>query len=602
MKRFVLLFLIMSVGLPVWAQNFCTHIAMAKQDTIKEGRPWRTGQDSDPAVGQAYKVWDKVFSVFKGLYPNYAGVVGSRERTSLVVLAQGLRDPYTNHEFAPYAITCGPEGRVYVTYALVRQVFMKHEYPVEFFAFVMGHELGHRRWHFKRDGRLVEGVKGGLETEKQADRTGAMLTTMAGYRVKPISNQGMISRIVHVVCPDLKNQAAKRESDLAALLVEYDNYERVFEVASSFYFIGAYDMARRLLGIAYKGMQVSEVTILHADVVLAELQGVLQSYGPKYGLAGPFYAMAGECERVVPTHTAMRQFEHQAMVMGSDNGRDVELRRARKMLEDIRARMNRTPPPAPSFSYFIVRGCVSYYLRDFDRARADFKDADRIAATTQQQSAAKQNLARAKVGAYLVENPKPKGQELKQWQKQLHRVVIKAYGQKQGKDVLKMLSGRLKTVKSNQKHVNCKVCPEITAALPSVPDIKGLSDCPSRYKKIGSIPARTGSRGPMMDGILFCQAGSGTILTVIRLDDGAKKWAVVSKRLDVTGKPCPHRVGATSTGARPCCLNGVVTGKPCLHRVGATASGYEVCALANGNSLFFVKDHKAVMGLVVSMW
>lgn len=572
---FILLWAV-TLGAPRWgeAEDWCTRIEVSIKDAMEHHRNWQADME-EPSVGKASEVWKGVYKVFKGWYPNYVS------KDPVTFLAPDLKDPYTNRPFPPFAITCPPAGRVYVTYALIENVFgQKHvfcqkKYAQDFFAFVVGHELGHRRRHFTEKGECISSP--GLAREEEADETGALLTTIAGYRTRPIADKKMIRGLVRIIDPQLTHDATQREKMLARLLHEYDSYESVFEIASIAYFYRTWDLMDWLLEIVYPKFEemvpqrkVPEVVMLEAAGGLEQYSELLALYGPSYGLKHSIYRLLGSLEWTIPTHTILKQRFHISIVMGTESAEEVQ--DVREKLKEYLKKMNTARPPFPMYAWYVVKGSLEYYLGDFDRANADFKDAIRIAPDEWKEKA-KMNLVKSRLAGYLKENPRPKEKSLfKRWKGDLTRIVTKLMGKARGNRVVRyLLKG--KEIDPGEKVPKRKCRGKYKSLVGEVPSDVSTKICPSGYKEIGRIPPYKKNQF-MLEGVLLCQSRDTMLAVVAGISGGTREvWCIISRTLS-------RRV---TISAEKCDMRGDVEYR------GGTSSGYDVWLNRDNGEMYFVK-------------
>lgn len=286
---------------------------------------------TDPMGQQALRVWARVADPVAAL---------SERHTGLVLLAPKAR-MHDGRLFPPTAYTCpGAPPVVYVPYDLVASVFgPKATYTNDFFAFVLGHELGHRLDDFTLEGcELAAFARRGaaIDQERLADFRGAFFAAIAGFDPRALANAQIVTtflkREFRTPVPELQARAAALTNALAT----FGTYEDIYQAAVAVLLLGQRQAASRLLAwlderVRAEGVPLPELALVHALALLQEAAPEAPWLDRLGKLSAPDGVLA--CRTVFPTHSALWEDLGPARVRAGGPAR----RRAERTIADARA-------------------------------------------------------------------------------------------------------------------------------------------------------------------------------------------------------------------------------------------------------------------------
>lgn len=315
-----------------------------------------------PHLEQTQEVWDRVYGVVAELTGRSA---------TLKVLAKG-------DGFSPNAQICkeatGPS--VYVTHALLEQIFETRRYPIDFLAYIFGHELGHRVADFDASGRIIRPVK--PDREPRADARGAFFAAAAGYSTRTIACDDCMDDFLAAEGVKAEQRAVRKEA-LRKVLREFDAYEGLYEAALALTLIDFDEAAKALVTWAdafmkERSVPVPELQVLHALILMSAAADSAPWLNTVTFPASAHHHL--RCAPVFPAHSSL--WEEARPDAASRSSGDTQ--RAREDLEKA-SKLLRSAGLAGASELAVTTGqaCVAFYLGDAKAARRQLKRARRAA-------------------------------------------------------------------------------------------------------------------------------------------------------------------------------------------------------------------------------
>ncbi len=340
--------------------------------------------ESAPRADPKHKHTQAVIEVYKRLNDPFAALSG--RDTGLVVLAESARmgQGKAARPIPPAAYICpGAPPAIYVPWTLVELVLDKRKYPIDFLAFVIGHELGHRANDFDLDGCQLAAFQRpgkGVHEEELADKRSAFFTAVAGYSTRAVAHKQIVSDFLAREYNVRKFTRDKRHKALMSSLQHMDALENLYQVALISAFSGDLAAADRLLAwsdelVRHRGVPLPELVLVRAMVLMLRAA----PNAPWLGKAKlPSDASHLRCAPIFPAHSAMHEEpEAGAGVRAAISDRDAAL----KALKKAARLLDRADDlGAPKLAVVAARGCLAFYLGKPSAARQHNAEARKLAA------------------------------------------------------------------------------------------------------------------------------------------------------------------------------------------------------------------------------
>ncbi|MCC6619982.1 MAG: hypothetical protein IT385_01925 [Deltaproteobacteria bacterium] len=363
---------------------------------------------ADPKAAKALAVWSRVAEPVEAL---------TDRRTGLVLLSPEAR-MRDGRRFPPAAYICpGAPPVVYVPWSMVEQVY-DGDYPEDFLAFVLGHELGHRLNDFTDDGCKLAAFErpGRDENEEQlADFRGAFFAAVAGFDTRKLARDEVVTRFLQDEFKLRAGEIATRATALTAALRYFDAYETLYQAGLALTLSGDAGSAVRLLDwadelVKAQGVPVPEITVAHALALIADATPDAPWLDRLAGHDAPGAALA--CRPVFPAHTALSQ-EPRAGPVRSDRARRAVAKRS--LERALRLLQRAQELGASALATGTATACAHFLLGDPDEAlrlhtRAMQRGLTRRTAAPAIAQALMANEALFRFAKWIGENPTPPGE------------------------------------------------------------------------------------------------------------------------------------------------------------------------------------------------
>jgi hypothetical protein len=344
-------------------------------------RDWTTAPiaQKDELVEKATGVWNKVYSLAKAF---------SGREVDFVVLAPKATYPDGPEQrpFPPGAMIVTNPARVFVSYSLLEAVYKDKQYPEDFLAFVLGHELGHRIGDLDYDGKSIPARNSSSfagfsssSREPIADKRGALFMTLAGYHPSQIASDDMVTHFFNAhytpegIQAPSEDELKERRAALLHVLTNFESYEAMYQAGLLLSFSDDAEGSKRILG--WLDELLSENAGGKNSAPLPEIKAVrafalihhASADAPVFSEMNltEFHEKLG-CEPVYPSHTSYwseTQRARQMNLMGAgQKGATEDLEKALSLLEQAKG-MGLSPILVESGI-----ACANYYLGNRDNA------------------------------------------------------------------------------------------------------------------------------------------------------------------------------------------------------------------------------------------
>ncbi|MCC6622761.1 MAG: hypothetical protein IT385_15980 [Deltaproteobacteria bacterium] len=343
---------------------------------------------ADPSAARAFEVWDRLASVAGSL----TGLTAE-----LRVLAPGARKR-DGQPFPPNAVTCPERGQVviYLTDTLLELVLGRERYPVDFLAFVLGHELGHRINDLDPAGKPLVPPRGpvaaaftggGLPADREilADLRGAYFAATAGYSVRRLTCDDCLNHYLKAEARLAPETRLARKAALAGVLRDFEAWETVYQAAAALAFWGHGDEARRLLAWADAetrrlAVPIPELDVLHALVLTMKAA----EHAPWLAETRvPAAALAHlRCTPIYPAHSALSERLDAGAPEGGTRGAAETEAARRDLLQARRLLKDAETMGAGGLVVATAQACVSLYLGQTKEAARELARARKLAGKT----------------------------------------------------------------------------------------------------------------------------------------------------------------------------------------------------------------------------
>lgn len=387
------------VGLPAaTAVAKCTNNTPTQVCRILDAAP--RAPAADARVAEVIAVWQRIEPPFAAL---------SGRESGLVVLAESARigTGAAAKPIPPAAYICpGGPPVVYVPWTLVDLVLVKKKYPIDFLAFVLGHELGHRANDFDPDGCQLAAFARpgkGVHEEELADKRSAFFIAIGGFSTRSVANKDMVGAFLEQEYNIRKFTVDKRKKALLSALANMDALEDLYQASLVLAFSGDVTSASRLLAwadelIRDRGVPVPELLVVRALVLMLQAA----PHAPWLGKARlPIDASHLRCAPLFPGNTALYEEPDagaEVRAAGAEQQAAARaLKTARKLLDEA-ADMGAAP-----LSIASGRACLAFYDGDADAAVKFNATARALAAKTSPKPVLAALLSNDALFAFLAE-------------------------------------------------------------------------------------------------------------------------------------------------------------------------------------------------------
>lgn len=322
-------------------------------------------KDDDPTVKAIVAIWRKIERPFAAL---------TGRETGLVVLAPEARIGQGDEAkaFSPAAYICpGAPPLVYVPDSLIELVLRKKTYPVDFLAFVLGHELGHRANDFSSDGCQLAAFarpgKGKTE-EALADRRSAFFIALAGFPTRALARADLVSAFLQQEFGVRQFNIDQRKAAVMDALDQFDAFENMYQVSIALALSGETGSATRLLAWAEDLMRSTGLPIPELLVARALVLMMHAAPDAPWLESAKLPQSAGHlrCAPIFAGHTALwEEPEPAGVVRGAAETETARrnLLTARRLLEEA-GEMGASP-----LTVAAGQSCAAFYLGEADVAR-----------------------------------------------------------------------------------------------------------------------------------------------------------------------------------------------------------------------------------------
>ncbi|MCB9738329.1 MAG: hypothetical protein H6747_03610 [Deltaproteobacteria bacterium] len=463
----------------------------------------------DPKTKAVVALWKRIEAPFAAL---------TGRETGLVVLGPEGRygEGKDAQPFPPAAYICpGAPPVVYVPYTLVDLVLVQKKYPVDFMAFVIGHELGHRANDFSLDGCQLAAFqrpgKGRYE-EELADKRSAFFTAIGGYSTRKLAQEDLVSHFLQAEFGLRKYHTEGRKKSVMEALTHFDALESLYQTSVALALSGETQAAARLLSwaeelIRGKGVPLPELLVARALVLMMNA-APNAPWLEKAKL--PLDATHLRCAPIYASHTALwDQPDAGAAVRGASDEREAARRAlttARKLLDEA-AEMGASP-----LTIAAGRTCVAFYLGEANVAVAQQKETLKLVpkgAPPTVVGAVASNGALVDFLAAVESKPTPAltdAKALGKWGKQIGKLAKKVQPNVALADLVKRLKALPKRdenpaqmrPKRGCKHKSTADVKKLELPAAQAPEARKLGACPKGWKLAHTLPSlevatRTGS-------------------------------------------------------------------------------------------------------------
>ncbi|MFO0750061.1 MAG: hypothetical protein U1F43_30985 [Myxococcota bacterium] len=332
----------------------------------------------DAAAARATEVWRGVARVTTALTG-----LGAELR----VLAPGARAG-DGQPFPPNAVTCAEKTGVviYLTDTLIDLVFSDQRYPVDFLAFVLGHELGHRMNDLDAAGKPLDKPRGATsapgqpapDRESLADMRGAYLATAAGFSTRRLTCEDCLNHYLNAEARLPPETRLARKASLTGLLGDFETWESLYDAGVALAFWGFGAEAKRVLAWAESetkrlSVPVPELQVLHALVLM---MGAAENAPWLSGTKVPPEAVAHlRCTPIYPAHSTL--WEDIAPGQAARGDGDTEAAR-QDLLQARRLLKTAEELGAGELITASAGACVSTYLGQTREAEKDLERARKL--------------------------------------------------------------------------------------------------------------------------------------------------------------------------------------------------------------------------------
>lgn len=407
------------------AQGFCTVAASAKR-----------AQADHPHVKRTLEIWSKVQAPF-------AAMTG--RQTGLVILDESAKNGAEAEApaFKPAGVTCpGAPPVVYVTWPLIELVYGKKQYPEDFLAFVLGHELGHRINDLTVGGSIAgDGERrggSGEHMEALADKRAAFFTSLAGFSTSKLASADIVTQFLEAEYRSIPRAIlAQRKAALESTLKSFEAYEQLYEAGVALAFLQEKEAAERLLALADeliedKTIPLPELKVLRAYVLMNNAAPDSPWVAPRASLLPGIESL--RCLPIFAAHTALAEDAQAGALRGAqdlDERQKAALQRlklASKLLDQAEEYQG------SGFVLHNARACLRHYLGEPEGALKELKQAQALMTKETPKvvkEAIKQNQALMELGAYLAKHepvPRSQGADAKAWGKKMLKQSKKLKG------------------------------------------------------------------------------------------------------------------------------------------------------------------------------
>lgn len=398
------------------AQGFCTVAASAKRASADH-----------PHVKRTLEIWSKVQAPF-------AAMTG--RQTGLVILDESAKSApeVEAPPFKPAGVTCpGAPPVVYVTWPLIELVYGKKQYPEDFLAFVLGHELGHRINDLTVGGSIAGDDErrpgSGEHMEALADKRAAFFTSLAGFSTSKLASADIVTQFLEAEYRTIPRAIlAQRKTALESTLKSFEAYEQLYEAGVALAFLQEKEAAERLLALADeliedKTIPLPELKVLRAYVLMNNAAPAAPWVTERASLLPGIESL--RCLPIFAAHTALAEDARAGALRGSqdlDERKEAAKRRlklAGKLLDQAEEYQG------SGFVLHHARACLRHYLGEPEGALKELKQAQALMVKETPKAvkeASKHNQALMELGAYLAKNepvPRSQGAGAKAWGKKM---------------------------------------------------------------------------------------------------------------------------------------------------------------------------------------
>lgn len=462
---------------------------------------------TDPIVQKTLAVWRRVEGPVRAL---------TGRETAVVVLAESAvvqgRSP------APAAYLCpGAPPTIHIPWSLLARVYQTKQYPEDFLAFVIGHELGHRLNDLTVDGCQLAAFQrpgqGKLE-EALADGRGAFFAAVAGYSTRAIASADLVTSFLDAEFAVRGKAAETRRDALLSAVSRMDDYEHLFQMGLAFAFGGSLEVANRLLAWADElttsaGVPLPELSVLRALVLTMAAAPAAPAFAGSDARIGSL-----RCEPVFPAHSAL--WERPRKLRRSAGQPIEQLRLARRLLEAAEAL------GANDLVVDSGLGCVELYLGNMDAAARAFAQAEKRVPAGATGNAARDALGRNSAAlallAYARTVPLPAlidGPGRQRWTAAFAKAHPEAAESPRVAEVLAILPTPGARLEDEVVGPTCASgAPPIPLKAPSAFGSDG--SCPTGATRVASLPP-DGATSGTTSGFVACRRAEGSAVTHVRL-------------------------------------------------------------------------------------